>query len=91
MSYGERVDFGITVDPDLIQDPWLIAEGIPAALAELLAAAELGEPTHVEDAFAEPTQAAKHTGSAKSGAGNLKEAAKVGATKTRAKKAAQSA
>ncbi len=57
MSYGRRIDFGITVDPDLIQDPWEIAEGIPNALAELLAAADLGEPTPVEDAFAEPSQA----------------------------------
>jgi diacylglycerol O-acyltransferase len=54
MSYGERVDFGITVDPDQIHDPWLIAKGIPAALAELLAATELGEPTAVLDPFAEP-------------------------------------
>ncbi len=57
MSYGDRVDFGITVDPDLIQDPWEIAEGIPLALAELLEAAELGKPTPVEDAFADATAA----------------------------------
>jgi diacylglycerol O-acyltransferase len=54
MSYGDRVDFGITVDPDLIQDPWLIANAIPAALAELMKATKLGAATHVEDAFAAP-------------------------------------
>jgi diacylglycerol O-acyltransferase len=54
MSYGDRVDFGITVDPDLIGDPWIIANGIPDALAELLKAAGLGDATYVEDAFAAP-------------------------------------
>ena len=51
MSYGDRVDFGITVDPDLVPDPWDIAEGIGVALAELLRATDLGDPTPVHDAF----------------------------------------
>jgi WS/DGAT/MGAT family acyltransferase len=50
-SYLDRVDFGFHVDPDLVSDPWAIAEGVPEALAELLAASSLGEPTPVEDAF----------------------------------------
>ncbi|MEE8164076.1 MAG: WS/DGAT domain-containing protein, partial [Myxococcota bacterium] len=35
MSYVDRVDFGITVDPELVPDPWHIADGIPPALDEL--------------------------------------------------------
>ena len=34
-SYCGRVDFGFTVDPELVPDPWSLAEGIPGALAEL--------------------------------------------------------
>jgi hypothetical protein len=48
-SYMDRVDFGLHVDPDLVPDPWRIAGAIPEALAELMAAAGLGEPTPVED------------------------------------------
>ena len=35
ISYRGRIDFGFTVDPELIPDPWLLAEGIPLALEEL--------------------------------------------------------
>jgi len=48
-SYMDRVDFGLHVDPDLVPDPWMIAEEFPRALAELMAAADLGEPTPIED------------------------------------------
>jgi diacylglycerol O-acyltransferase len=51
LSYGDRIDFGVIADPDLVSDPFLIADGIPAALQELLAAAGLGEPTPVIDPF----------------------------------------
>jgi WS/DGAT/MGAT family acyltransferase len=61
MSYGSRVDFGLTVDPDLIQDPWRIAEGFPVALKELLDATDLGKPTPVADPFAEPEPAPRRT------------------------------
>jgi WS/DGAT/MGAT family acyltransferase len=50
-TFGERVDFGLHVDPDLIEDPWDIADAIPNALRDLLQAADLGEPTEVADAF----------------------------------------
>jgi hypothetical protein len=40
MSYMDRIDFGITVDPDLVPDPWYIAEGIPLAIEALSEAAE---------------------------------------------------
>ena len=50
-TFGDRVDFGVHVDPDLIADPWAIADAIPAALAQLMASAGLGSPAPVEDAF----------------------------------------
>ena len=35
LSYRDRLDFGFTVDPDLVPDPWSLAERIPVALEEL--------------------------------------------------------
>ena len=35
-TFGDRVDFGVHVDPDLIDDPWAIADAIPDALAEMM-------------------------------------------------------
>jgi diacylglycerol O-acyltransferase len=57
-TFGDRVDFGLHVDPDLIDDPWAIAEAIPAALAELMALAGLGAPSIVEDPFGFATSVA---------------------------------
>jgi diacylglycerol O-acyltransferase len=34
-TYDGRVDFGFTVDPELIPNAWQLAAGIPEALAEL--------------------------------------------------------
>jgi WS/DGAT/MGAT family acyltransferase len=34
-SYCGQVDFGFTVDPEQVPDPWSLAEGIPVALGEL--------------------------------------------------------
>ncbi len=67
-SYGDRIDFGVYVDPQAVPDPFLVADGIPDALRELLAAAGLGEPTPVIDPFGEPTDSpgrreCDHTGS----------------------------
>src|SRR5262245_2277589 len=39
VSYCGQIDVGFTVDPDLVPDPWQLAEGIPLALEELRAAA----------------------------------------------------
>jgi diacylglycerol O-acyltransferase / wax synthase len=50
-SFGDRVDFGIHVDPDLVPDPWDVAAAVSDALTELMTAAHLGPPTPVEDAF----------------------------------------
>ena len=35
ISYIDRMDFGFTVDPDLVPDPWDMADRIPSALDEL--------------------------------------------------------
>ncbi len=51
LSYEDRIDFGLTVDPDLVADPWRITGAIPETLAEIMAAAGLGTPQPVHDAF----------------------------------------
>ena len=35
VSYMGRIDVGFTVDPDLVADPWQLAEGVTAGLEEL--------------------------------------------------------
>jgi hypothetical protein len=62
-SYMDRMDFGVQVDPDLVPDPWVIAEGIPAALAELMEKSNLGSPTPVDVPLAnEPSPGASPVG-----------------------------
>ncbi len=39
ISYLDRIELGITVDPALVADPWALADGVTAALEELLAVA----------------------------------------------------
>jgi diacylglycerol O-acyltransferase len=51
MSYIDRIDFGMTVDPDIVRDPQDLADGIHQALAELMEASGLGAPTGVHDPF----------------------------------------
>jgi diacylglycerol O-acyltransferase len=48
ISYMDRIDFGLHVDPDLLPDVWVLAHEVPGALGELLAASGLPGPTHVE-------------------------------------------
>jgi hypothetical protein len=38
MSYLDSIDFGFTVDREMVPDPWFMAEGIGEALDELKAA-----------------------------------------------------
>jgi len=38
LTLGDHVHFGIVACPDVVADPWAIADAVPAALAELLAA-----------------------------------------------------
>jgi WS/DGAT/MGAT family acyltransferase len=49
ISYQDRLDFGLHVDPDLVSDPWFLAGCIGEALVELLDASGLGAPTPVEE------------------------------------------
>jgi diacylglycerol O-acyltransferase len=58
VSYVDRVDFGIHVDPDLVPNPWAISDGIAGALAELMTASGLGAPSPVVDPFDPPVTAA---------------------------------
>lgn len=51
VSYTDRIDFGLTVDADLVSDPWEISDGVRDALAELMDAADLGKPSDVYDPF----------------------------------------
>ena len=44
ISLEDHVDIGITVDPKLVPDPWLVADAIPEALEALMHAAGLGDP-----------------------------------------------
>jgi hypothetical protein len=40
MSYLDDLDFGLNACPDLIDDVWLLAEGLHLAMADLVAAAD---------------------------------------------------
>lgn len=37
VSYVDQVDFGIAIAPELVPDPWLLIDGLDAALAEYVA------------------------------------------------------
>jgi WS/DGAT/MGAT family acyltransferase len=55
ISYVDRIDFGVHVDPDLVPDPWAISDAIGTSLAELMDASGLGQPTPVVDPFDPPS------------------------------------
>lgn len=60
ISYVDRMDFGFTVDPELVPDPWFLSDGIPIALQDLKDAAGIDRSVPlraVEDAL-EATEAA---------------------------------
>jgi hypothetical protein len=44
VSHDDQVDVGFLVDPKLVPDPWLFADRLPRALAELVAAAARLKP-----------------------------------------------
>lgn len=52
VSYVDRIDFGITIDPDLVRSSDELTDDLPFALQELLDAAGLGPAEPVEDLFA---------------------------------------
>lgn len=43
LTYAGELHFGLTFDPELVPEPWLLAEGIPKALIELQGAAQHAE------------------------------------------------
>lgn len=49
VSYVDRVDFGFTVDPDLVPDPFFLSDGIPLALEALKSAAGIGHSAPLRD------------------------------------------
>jgi WS/DGAT/MGAT family acyltransferase len=60
MSYLDRLDFGLVACPDLLDDVWMIADGLGAALTELREAA--AEQVRAEaDALAEAAKRSKAT------------------------------
>lgn len=52
LCYVDRMDFGFTVDPELVPAPWFMAEGIPRALEERKRAAGIDHsaPLRADDA-----------------------------------------
>jgi diacylglycerol O-acyltransferase / wax synthase len=53
-SSDGRIDFGIIVDPQVVPDPWIIADAIPVGLEELMAASGLGQPERLIGPLAVP-------------------------------------
>jgi diacylglycerol O-acyltransferase len=51
LSYIDRVDIGLTADPELVPDLWDMADLMPAAVDELMRSSGLGPATEVVDAF----------------------------------------
>lgn len=40
MSYVDRIDFGVATCPEVVEDAWAIADGLPDALEELRKASD---------------------------------------------------
>ena len=36
VSYMDDIDFGFTIAPEIVPDPWLLSEGVGLGLAELV-------------------------------------------------------
>ncbi len=51
LSYIDRIDIGLTADPELVPDLWDMADLMPVAMDELMQASGLGPATEVVDAF----------------------------------------
>ena len=59
VTQNDQVDFGFLVDPHLVPDPWVYAEGIQVALSELeQAAAKMTREPVAEDSTSAPIAAA---------------------------------
>lgn len=51
LSYIDRIDIGLSADPELVPDLWEMADLMPKAMEELMQASDLGPATPVVDAF----------------------------------------
>jgi WS/DGAT/MGAT family acyltransferase len=89
LSYVDRLDFGLSTDPELVPDVWTIADGIPVAMNELLAASGLGDPTPVVDAFGTTTAPPKPQRSQKAKAKSKPKTKKKKTSTTTTKKKAK--
>jgi WS/DGAT/MGAT family acyltransferase len=52
MSYNGRLDFGFTVDPDIVPKVHHMANALPGALQDLMTALDMGPMSEIEDAWA---------------------------------------
>jgi diacylglycerol O-acyltransferase len=59
VSHEDQIDFGFLVDPTLVQDPWIYANGIHAALRELEAEVAAHSKTRPQDTASTPPPAAE--------------------------------
>jgi diacylglycerol O-acyltransferase / wax synthase len=89
MSYADRLDFGVHVDPDLVPDVWVIAGAIPGSMADLMEASGLGEPTAVADPFAVGESPAAVAAGKKKRAPAAKKSAPAGKKRSAARPAAK--
>jgi diacylglycerol O-acyltransferase / wax synthase len=44
LGTADQVDIGMTIDPELVREPWLVADSVPVALQALMHAAGAGDP-----------------------------------------------
>ena len=51
LSYIDRIDIGLSADPELVPDLWHMADLFPKAMDELMQASGLGPATKMVDAF----------------------------------------
>jgi hypothetical protein len=51
LSYVDRIDIGLSADPELVPDLWDMADLIPGVMDEMMQASDLGPATPVVDAF----------------------------------------
>lgn len=51
LSYIDRIDIGLSADPELVPDLWDMADLLPKAMNDLMVGSGLGEASPVTDAF----------------------------------------
>ena len=51
LSYIDRIDIGLSADPELVPDLWDMADLMPKAMNDLMNASGLGDAAKVTDAF----------------------------------------